>query len=73
MTTKRSEVPTAYAVNCTDPFGLGEGTGCGLVYMTTQEYGRQLLKPDRTWRCPSCGGEAFFDDENYESFYAHQS
>ena len=44
------------------------GYGHDLVYLTNKEYIQQLEKPDQTWRCPVCGYEAIWDDDNYEEF-----
>jgi hypothetical protein len=58
-----SEHPTPYAVHCS---GLIEGHSCGLVYLTPEEYDRQMMAAHRRWRCPICKAEAEWDDENYE-------
>jgi hypothetical protein len=53
---------TAWAVYCLyGPFGRG----CGLVYLTEKEYSQQLDNPDARWKCPLCGYEAVWSDENY--------
>lgn len=49
---------TPYAVDC-------EG-GCGKSYLSEEEYDRQMSNIDARWKCPKCGGEAWFDDDNYE-------
>jgi uncharacterized C2H2 Zn-finger protein len=54
-----SDVPTPYAVNC---------DWCGTVFLTEQEYIRQLYKPDSLWQCPKCGATAWWDDDNYDSY-----
>lgn len=59
---------TPYAVTCEGPWDL-PGHGCGLVYLTTEEYNRQMDAPSKTWRCPLCRYEAVWSDDNYESFY----
>lgn len=62
-----SKTPTPYAVRCrhhnkeSDDFSIGE-----LVYMTEDEYQRQLNHPDQLWRCPRCGGAAMWDEETWE-------
>ncbi len=53
-----SEEPTPYAVLCRSH---------GRVFLTKDEYGRQMCKPDALWRCPLCKQDAQFDDETYES------
>ena len=58
-----SDTPTPYAVHCE---GLLEGYSCGLVYLTPEEYARQMSQPHRTWRCPRCLAEAWWDDDIYE-------
>lgn len=42
----------------------------GRVFMTEDEYGRQLSRPDSRWTCPKCGEVSDFDDDNYEAAYA---
>lgn len=60
-----SEKPTPFAVVCIENV-LGE-SGCGKVYLTTEEYNRQMFLGHKRWTCP-CGGIAVWDDENYETF-----
>ena len=38
----------------------------GLVYLTQEEYMRQLSVPDALWKCPICRCSAVWDDDNYE-------
>jgi hypothetical protein len=59
---------TPYAIYCTS--GPLEGySGCGLVYLTDNEYNQQMMRPNATWRCPICGMyPARWDDDNYEQF-----
>lgn len=52
-----STKPTRYAVICVLH---------GRVYMTKEEYIRQMYRADDKWCCPSCGAIATFDDETYE-------
>lgn len=40
---------------------------CGVQPLTKGEYERQMSRPDATWRCPKCGGEAWYDDERSEA------
>ena len=44
---------TPYAIVCEGPFDI-PNSGCGLVYLTEEQYNRQMMYPDRTWRCPHC-------------------
>ena len=48
-----------YAVYCHGHF---EGHGCGIVELSKKVYETQLSCSDKTWRCPSCGAEASWDD-----------
>jgi len=41
----------------------------GQVFITEEDYERQLMMPDALWTCPKCGGIARFDDDNYESYF----
>jgi hypothetical protein len=58
---------TPYAVHCEGPWDL-PGGGCGLVYLTENEYERQMFAPSKTWRCPICKYEAQWSDKNFETF-----
>ncbi len=49
------EYKTPHAVVCDDR--------CGVVCLTSQEYERQLARPNQGWTCPSCGGRADWDDD----------
>lgn len=51
--------PTDYAVMCDE--------GCGLVFLTEQQYIHQMERPDSLWRCPKCGGGAEWDDDCRET------
>jgi hypothetical protein len=53
-----STTPTPFAVIC---------TAHGRQFMTSDEYGRQLSRPDSRWTCPKCGEIGQFDDDNYEA------
>jgi len=44
-----------------------EAHGCGTQGLTQEQYAGQLGNPWATWRCPCCGGEAFFNDELSEA------
>jgi len=52
-----SPTPTAWAVNCPRD---------GLVYLTREEYTRQISRVDDLWKCPRCGRDAQWDDDTYE-------
>lgn len=57
MTTRESSSPTPWAVICdTD----------GQVFLTSEEYERQMNRPDSMWQCPRCRDVAQWDDDNYE-------
>ena len=59
-----SAIPTAYAVICKGKLDAG----CGRVYLTKQEYSRQMLRVHDFWRCPQCGSTGLFDDNNLEEW-----
>jgi hypothetical protein len=40
--------------------------GCGLQPLTQSQYEQQLSNPHKTWRCPSCGNSADYDDTESE-------
>ncbi len=64
-----SETRTPWAVHCMgiDPtVGAGPCT-TGPIYLTDREYEAQLIHADATWRCPKCRGDAWWDDDNYET------
>jgi hypothetical protein len=54
-----SEIPTPWAVICPEH---------GKVYLTKENYNRQMRASDSTWRCPA-GCHAEWDDDNYEDWY----
>ena len=47
---------TPWAVICTEH---------GQVFLTFEEYIRQLDKPNSIWTCPKCGEAAPWDDDHY--------
>jgi hypothetical protein len=53
----KSQAPSPFAVICRTH---------GQVYITEDDYVKQLSMPDALWTCPECGGVAEFDDDNYE-------
>lgn len=54
-----------YAVWCRGEVDVYKG--CGKVEFGQKEYDRQMARPGATWRCPTCGFEASFDDEHFEA------
>lgn len=56
-----SPVPTAHAIICPKH---------GQVFLSPQEYIRQLDQPDSRWTCPVCGNDdpVQFDDSNYDEY-----
>ena len=48
---------TPYAVLCDDH---------GQRFLTEAQYDQQMSRPDALWRCPRCGENAYWDDDNYE-------
>jgi predicted RNA-binding Zn-ribbon protein involved in translation (DUF1610 family) len=40
----------------------------GLIFLTSHGYNMQMSNPDALWRCPSCGEEGSWDDDNYEAY-----
>lgn len=54
-----SRVRTPWAVHCKQH---------GLVYLTEEEYSRQLMMPDYTWVCPLDGKVAHFSSTNFDTF-----
>ena len=67
-----SPITTPYAVYCKGNSILDEEAGkylsCGLVFLTYTEYVKQMNKPNALWRCPNCGSDAQWDDDNYEEW-----
>lgn len=55
-----STEPTYYAVVCPTH---------GQQFLTEDEYGRQLCRPDSRWTCPVCGATSSWDDDNYERMF----
>lgn len=47
-----------YAVDC---------PSCGRQSLSEDEYAYQMSKPDSLWKCPNCGGNAWFNDDVYEA------
>lgn len=61
----RGRSRTPYAVVCEGPWDL-PGYGHGIVYLTEQEYSRQLSAASARWKCPLCRYEAVWSDDNYD-------
>lgn len=60
-TPKVSEEPTPYAVHCTGLIGNGDECENGeAIFLTKEEYRRQLSRANQRWRCPKCGAEAWW-------------
>lgn len=57
---KTSRKPTQWAVHCPNH---------GKVYLTWEEYGKQLDNPEDLWHCPICWHVAQWDDRNYTREY----
>lgn len=36
------------------------------VFMTEEEYNRQMDRPNSLWQCPLCMNSADWDDDNFE-------
>jgi hypothetical protein len=49
---------TPYAVLCDDH---------GQQFLTEHQYNLQINRPDARWRCPRCGEDAYWDDDEYEA------
>lgn len=47
------------------PYGV-HCTRCGPQGLSSEEYNRQMNKPDNLWVCPLCGDDAWWDDDRYE-------
>jgi transposase-like protein len=60
---------TPWAVICLASHELGKPCNNGeRIYLTKKEYMKQLSNPDARWKCPKCGYDASFDDENFQDF-----
>lgn len=59
---------TPYAVWCSGSANPPASIPCtnGIIFLTTEEYRKQMRDPDAKWKCPICGSNAIWDDENYE-------
>lgn len=55
-----STVETPYAVICREH---------GQQFLTDDEYGRQLCRPDSLWTCPVCREASQWDDDHYEKSF----
>jgi len=58
---KHGRPRTPYAVYCEGPWDI-PGHGHELVYLTREEYNKQMDEPSKTWRCPICRYEAKYYD-----------
>lgn len=61
-----SPTPTPYAVDCPGD-AYGPEHACGKTYLTVEAYSHAMAQPDARWKCPVCGGNAWFDDETFEA------
>jgi hypothetical protein len=61
----RNPPPAPYAGVVCEGLG-GDIPACGRVDLTKEQYDEQMKYPDRTWRCPQCRAEAWFDDARFE-------
>lgn len=43
--------------------------GCGSVELSLEAYNAQMARPHQGWRCPQCGGDADFDDAEFERIH----
>lgn len=39
-----------------------------LQYLTRKDYDFQMSRPDSLWKCPQCGRDSWWSDENYEKY-----
>jgi hypothetical protein len=60
-----SFTPTPYAVICLADYPCKSGD---LVFITQEEYRRQLGLPNNVWVCPRCGYFAEWSDDNYQEY-----
>lgn len=42
---------------------------CGLQILTQTQYREQMANPDASWKCPSCGCTADFDDDRWDELH----
>lgn len=64
MNSRTSEAPTPWAVTCPTH---------GQVFLSREEYSRQLVAIDNPWTCPECEARADWDDENYALHIAERA
>ena len=60
-----SKEPTPYAVICYGD-AWGPEHACGRSYLTKEAYDWAMAHPSQVWKCPVCGGNADFDDANWD-------
>ena len=63
-----SNVPTPYAVICPGD-AWGAEHACGKTFLTEKAYNHAMTQGAVRWKCPVCGGNADFDDNNLENFH----
>lgn len=67
MSRDNANDPTPYAVICHGDPDVGH-SGCGLQFLSEEQYSQQLENPDRPWRCPKCHfGETQWDEDCQET------
>ncbi len=70
VVTRESSTPTPYAVRCYGYDFDDPKSACNAgqpIFLTAEEYNRQLSNSDARWKCPRCNCEAGFDDEIYSN------
>lgn len=60
-----SDTRTPYAVDCPGN-AWGHEFACGKTYLTSKGYKHQMSFVNVGWKCPICGADAYFDDDNFE-------
>lgn len=63
ITRQISETKTPYAILCSTH---------EQVFLTSQEYDRQMKRPNSLWTCPICNEVAPWDDDNYDAWLDEQ-
>lgn len=59
-----SKDPTPYAIYCGQGDIEANEHGCGLVFLTEEQYRIQLGNSDYPWKCPKCLSCAEWDDDS---------
>lgn len=66
MKLRESLKPTPYGVHCCGDLFHACNDG-EIIYLTEDEYKKQMWDADSRWRCPRCGHEAWWDGKNYDN------